>query len=127
MGMSFTVSVKADFTVSKDADMLISRWDVDNDMLDFPGDVSIEDVGVNGEVEFSGRLSIDDLDVSPSDLVDFDAESVLSDHGVDGDISNAEFEVTDSPTGFDTVAYAIDRDTAIAVYAALDSAGYTVS
>lgn len=127
MTMNFTVALKADFSQEQDADNLIQSWDVDTDMLNMPSRVDIEDVNISGTVVISGRISLDGVEVSAEDLEDFDAQDAFESEGIDGDFSDAEFEVTDSPTGFEEVESAVgDRDTAITVYAALSRAGYEV-
>lgn len=130
MSMKFTVNVSGDFTAEVEADDLISRYDVDSDMLNLSGDVSLDDVNVSGEVRIEGHLSIEGVEVSASDLADFDADAAIEEYksyGSSIEVSGAEFEVTESPTGFEEVEFAIGRDEAIAAYAALDNAGFEVS
>lgn len=133
MSMQFTVSIEADFTQTQAAADVVSSYDVDTDMLDLSGDVSITGVSVSGSITIEGHVSVEGVEVSAAALADYDAEEALSDYTQYGissvEFSNAEFEVTDSPTGFDTVVEALgyERDAAIAVYAALDAAGHEVS
>lgn len=81
-------------------------------------------------VTIEARARLDDHEVSASDLGEFDAEQALDEAigSYNATVSDADFEVTDSPTGFDTVVEALgyDREQAIAVYAALDAAGLSV-
>lgn len=126
MGMNFTVSVTADFHTSLDADDIISRYDVDSDMLGISSDVSLDVTDISGSVDIEGTLEATDVEVEAVDLTDFDAEEALSGYGTSFDLSNVEFTITDSPTGFEAVEQALDRDTAIAVYAALANNGHEV-
>lgn len=130
MSMKFTVNVSGDFSSEVDAEDVLSRYDVDSDMLNLSGDVSIEDVNVSGEVSIEGRLRIEGVEVAAADLNDFDADTAIEEYKSWGStlrVYGAEFEVTESPTGFDEVESAIGRDEAIAAYAALDAAGFEVN
>lgn len=85
---------------------------------------SVEDATVTIEVD----VSQSDVEVAISDIDEFDPTDFLdsaTEHW-DANTKNAEFEVEESPAGFDIVEGVTDRETAIAVYVALAAAGYDV-
>ncbi len=109
---------------------------IDDDHLDAPdivegfvynvsvGRATVEDITVTIEAD----LVADDIEVAISDIDGFDAESWLDEAIGHHDYSlyGVDFEVTDSPAGFEAVEQATDRDTAIQVYVALANAGFDV-
>lgn len=126
MGMNFTVNIKADFATDLDADTVLQTWDVDKDMLNIGGNASIDVNEVSGSVHIGGTIEVEDFEVSAQDLEDFDAEGALEDEYGNLELTSSDFDITESPTGFERVEQATDRETAITVYAALASNGFEV-
>jgi hypothetical protein len=131
MSMQFTIALTGDISSEVEASDLGIDTDNPNDLLDVSSQVDFEDVRVSGTVTIEASVRISDVEVAAADLSGYDADTAIGEYvspygGCD--VSNADFEVTDEPTGFDTVVEALgyDRDQAIEVYAALDRAGYEV-
>lgn len=131
MGMHFGLTLTADISTQVDISDLGIDEDAVTATLDMSSDVQLDDVTVEGQVDMTASARIENVEVSASDMVDYDAEAAFSENffhwGVS--IDNADFEVTDEPTGFSDVVAALgfDRDVAIKVYAALDGAGLSVN
>jgi hypothetical protein len=132
MGMQFTVTLTGDISAEVEAEDAGIDLDNANDFLDISSSVEVDDVSVSGTITVTASVRISDEEVEAADMADYDADAAISEH-INSygsvDVSNADFEVTDSPTGFDTVVEALgyDRDEAIKVYAALANAGLEVS
>lgn len=131
MSMQFTIALTGDISVECEAEDMGIDLDNANDLLDLSSSIDVDDVSVSGTVTVNASVRISDVEVSAADLSGYDADAAISEqvspYG-SVDVSNADFEVTDEPTGFDTVVEALgyDREQAIEVYAALDRAGYEV-
>lgn len=132
MSMQFTIALTGDISTECEAENMGIDLDDPNELLDVSNSqVEFEDVRVSGTVTIEASVRITDVEVAASDLANYDADTAISEfvspYG-GTDVSNADFEVTDEPTGFDTVVEAVgyDRDIAIAVYAALDREGFEV-
>lgn len=131
MGMKFTVTVtgKVRFEgvdasdAGLDADDVISNLDQSYGTVSYDN-ASIEEVSITIEAD----ASVGGVEVNASDLADYDAEQALSEaiDNYSATISHADFTIDDEPTGFSVVEDLLDREQAIAVYAALDAAGHTV-
>ena len=126
MDMNFKVNITADFEEELDVSQILSTYDVDAEMLGVSGSATLDVHDISGSVQVSGRITVEDFEVSAVDLNDFDAESAFAFGFGSLSLSSAYFEVTDSPTGFVAVENAIGRDQAIGAYAALANAGFEV-
>lgn len=132
MGMQFTVSVTGK-VVFEGLEASASHLDADQIIEDADGSygsVEYSDAEVTeATVTVEARATASDIEVSAADLQDFDAEQALSEaiSNYSASIRDAEFDITDSPTGFDVVNEVLsDREQTIAVYAALEAAGHSV-
>lgn len=132
MGMKFTVTATAKATVEDIdiSDLALDAGDIldDASVLGYGG-IEVEDAEITGgSVTVEARVRIEDVEVSASDISDYDASAAFEEH-VDWNvsISDADFDIEDSPTGFDEVEQAVGRDIALSVYAALDAAGFEVN
>ena len=129
MSMQFTVDITG--TVRMDLSTSIGI-DADEALADatYSSSVTYENAEViDATITIEALARYEGYEVEASDLGDFDAESALAE-GIDQygvDVRSAEFEVTDSPSGFNEVENIVGREQAIEVYAALAQAGFEVS
>lgn len=131
MGMQFTVTLTGDIRSEVEASYCGIDLDNPNNLMNISSQVELDDVQVSGLVTIEASVRISDVEVEASDMASYDADAAIGEFvspygGVE--VGNADFEVTDSPTGFDEVVEALgyDRDKAIKVYAALANAGHEV-
>lgn len=133
MGMQFTVAVTGDVTFEANDSSVADSIDADSilqEEVGYSSDVQFEDAEViDASITIRARARLEDYEVLVADLQGFDADMALSEsiHSYNVEVRNADYEVTDSPEGFEVVVDATDRDTAIEVYVALNAAGLTVS
>lgn len=130
MSMNFTVTATGTVTLRgiDVSDLNVDAGDLFSDNTN--GDISVDTAYIeSASVDIRADVSLSDIEVAAADLINFDAEQAIEEALThwDSSIMNADFEVTASPTGFEEVKDATDRDTAIAVYAALANAGFEVS
>lgn len=132
MGMNFVITLTGEVSVEAAASDMGIDIDNPNDLLDISTSVQLDDVQVSGSVTVEASARVEDVEVAAEDLDGYDADIALGEYVSPyggASVSNADFEITEEPTGFDTVTQALgyDRDQAIAVYAALARDGYEVS
>lgn len=131
MGMNFTVRVfgKVEFADIDASDLGIDASEVIGNEVGYGSSVEFEDAEVkSGTVTVTAQATLHDIEVAAEDMGNYDAEAEL-DNAIDSysyDLSRVDFEVTDSPTGFEAVEAELDRDSAISAYAALAKAGFEV-
>jgi hypothetical protein len=135
MGMQFTVTVEGRVRLERlDASGHLSGMDAEaivDDEVGY-GSISVSDAEiVEATVAVTFTATKEDIEVEATDIEDFDAEQALQEaiDNYGAVIETAEFIITESPTGFDTVTAAVgyDEEVAKAVYAALARAGLEVS
>lgn len=131
MSMQFTVNVSG----------TVKLRDLDASDAGIDADSVIENaVGYNPSLSFSyaevyeatvtveARAELTGIEVEAVDIEDFDAEQALTE-GIDVynvSVNNADFDIEESPTGFEEVEQRLGRSTAIEVYGILASNGYEV-
>ena len=130
MGMQFRVRVTGDLRCDDVDIQLDYRFDAEQALrdhaLDFSGGIEDAEVESASAIISASVSAVTDVDVA--DMEGFDAHGFLNEElGWSGDISHAEYEVIEGPTGFDVVEEAVGRDTAISVYSVLSQHGYEVS
>lgn len=131
MGMQFTVTLTGTASVEVEASDLGLDLNDPHEFFDASSSIEFDNVELSGSVNLTADVRVENVEVSASDLGSYDADTALQEYaGPYGgiNIENADFEITDEPTGFDVVTEAVgyDREQAIAVYAALDAAGHEV-
>lgn len=132
MSMFFTVTATGKVTLTAEQDGLPDGFDAETaarDELPTWTNIEVEDVEViRASIEMEVSIRLPDIEVAAQDLDDFDAEQVLDEAiSYHGPVTDAEFEIDDSPTAFGLVEEAIGRDNAIEAYAVLARAGYEIS
>jgi hypothetical protein len=129
MGMQFELTITGEVEQEAEAEDLGLDLDDLQSIFDTSSSVQLDDGSVSGSVTISASARVENVDVSAEDMAGYDADAALNEYfGYGVNVSNADFEITEEPTGFDAVTSAVgyDRDVAIAVYAALASAGHEV-
>lgn len=129
MAMFFTVVLTGNVETTVDATDLGIDLDNPHELFDVGSRVEFENAHVSGEVTLSASVRINEVEVGAEELADYDADTAISEFvGPYGGVSvlNADFDIENSPTGFDVVEEATDRDMALNVYAALSRAGYDI-
>jgi hypothetical protein len=133
MGDTFTVAVTATIEKSGVEVSYIGSSEAEEGLRDsfysLSDSITFEDAEViETNVTVRARVRIDDIEVEVSDFADFDAENAAHDAlGYDvSRVSDAEFEVEDGPTGWDTLEPLLGQEQAIEVLVALQRDGLSI-
>lgn len=131
MGMQFTVNITgtAEFRDMDASDVGIDADEVISNEVGYTS-VEFENARIEqGTVTVAAEVRIEDYEVEASDIESFDAqetlESLIDSYSLS--LTDTDFSITDSPTGFETLEARIGRESAIEVYGVLASNGFEVT
>lgn len=131
MGMNFTLDITGKVRLN-DVDASgaegIDAEEVFNSAVSDDGVEPLDAEVIEATVTVEASLIIRDVEVSAADLGEFDAEQAIDERFDSGTVNviTADYEITDSPSGFDQLVGVLGRDTAIEVYATLAASGFEV-